>query len=40
LQAVTETTLRTFQSTLSAPIVVGGDEDVNDYYEGFKKIKN
>ncbi len=26
-------------TTLSAPVVVGGDEDVNDYYEGFKSIK-
>jgi hypothetical protein len=28
-----------FQSTLSAPVVVGGDDDVRDYYEGFKHIK-
>jgi hypothetical protein len=26
-------------SNLSAPVVVGGDEDVNDYYAGFKSIK-
>jgi len=39
MQAVTENTPSTFQSTLFAPVVVGGDEDVNDYYEGFKKIK-
>jgi hypothetical protein len=39
MQVVTENTPSTFQSTLSAPVVVGGDEDVNDYYEGFKKIK-
>ncbi|CAF0751459.1 unnamed protein product [Adineta steineri] len=26
-------------NSLSAPVVVGGDEDVNDYYEGFKQIK-
>lgn len=28
-----------FQSTLAAPVVVGGDDDVRDYYEGFKHIK-
>lgn len=39
MQAVTENNLSTFQSRLSAPVVVGGDEDVNDYYEGFKQIK-
>jgi hypothetical protein len=38
MQAVTENA-PTFQSRLSAPVVVGGDEDVNDYYEGFKQIK-
>ncbi|CAF1580363.1 unnamed protein product, partial [Adineta ricciae] len=40
MQAVTETGQRAFvQNSLSAPVVVGGDEDVNDYYEGFKQIK-
>jgi hypothetical protein len=29
----------TVHNSLSAPVVVGGDEDVNDYYEGFKQIK-
>jgi len=39
MQAVTETAPATFQSTLAAPVVVRGDEDVNDYYEGIKQIK-
>ncbi|CAF0798298.1 unnamed protein product, partial [Rotaria sordida] len=40
MHAVTgNTQTTTVQSTLFAPAVVGGDEDVNDYYEGFKKIK-
>jgi len=34
-----QTVSETFQSSLSAPVVVRGDEDVNDYYEGFKHIK-
>ena len=38
MQAVTETPAP-FQSNLSAPVVVGGDDDVRDYYEGFKHIK-
>lgn len=38
MQAVTENA-PAFQSTLAAPVVVGGDEDVRDYYEGFKQIK-
>lgn len=38
MQAVTENA-PPFQSTLAAPVVVGGDEDVRDYYEGFKQIK-
>jgi hypothetical protein len=38
MQAVTENA-PAFQNNLSAPVVVGGDEDVNDYYEGFKHIK-
>ena len=38
MQAVHETAPAVHNS-LSAPVVVGGDEDVNDYYEGFKHIK-
>ena len=36
---ITENMQSTTNTTLCAPVVVGGDEDVNDYYEGFKKIK-
>jgi hypothetical protein len=40
MQAAAENTPGiTVQNSLSAPVVVGGDEDVNDYYEGFKRIK-
>ena len=38
MQVVSETT-HAFHNNLTAPVVVGGDEDVNDYYEGFKHIK-
>lgn len=39
MQAVNEKFSSTFQSTLSAPEVVGGDEDFDDYYKGFNQIK-
>ena len=37
-QAVTDAA-PAFQNNLSAAVVVGAEEDVNDYYEGFKHIR-
>jgi hypothetical protein len=39
MQEVSENAPSTLRNNLSAPVVVGGEEDVNDYYDGFKKIK-
>ena len=38
MQAVNDS-ISAVHNSLSAPIVVGAEEDVNDYYEGFKHIR-
>lgn len=39
MQVVSDTNQTTAPTNLYTPVVVGGDEDVNDYYAAFKKIK-
>jgi hypothetical protein len=42
MHAVTENSpfLITVRHNLSAPVIISGNEDANDYNEGFKKFKN
>jgi len=42
MYAVTENSpfLNTVRHNLSTPVIIAGNEDVNDYNEGLKKFKN